>query len=582
MSFDAQNLVGPCRCDFRDPTIRADSTAAVVKQNDLVLISDSADFSTIRFRGWVKQINPNDLSVEGVAYRAFDMRYRLEREIPAMRNGGYAWQYNRDGNPNATAPGYGWYNFWTVGQALHDVLEHAFDVPSGAMPNAGSGSNIPEHHTSTVDVNNTYLTSSDVTDYDKETIDDMDRELITFDVSGSCLGQVFTLLCQEQTEHAWYIHADSAALVIVDISASTPVNINAGELGHHVDESGKSYNLQSCKLTFSLDGVYSKVTVQGKDKVLFCRPKDIVYPVVSNTPGQYWTVSDTESALEKGWDPWLEQFWDYDTAKYGGYNGDDAMEWVWKRYIVHTEDHWPWRPGIAGDAGWNFNCGHLFYANEQGKKLGWGGGSYIIYFDKGAIKFWSALPPGWHKNLYCWMAYYSPFVVSVGHSGSAYSNYGHKAELVLVNENFEHGNSRWPDNSTYGGGYGGQEAHDDTARMTQIATRIHAALSSEIASAELAINPIDLDTYTVHKKVNLKNLDKWGGIGLQIFHIRVDCERETMTLACANRVDGVSMDGIKEFEYWIGIYKRQQDAAHQRRRLLGPPGEASYETMEGS
>ena len=153
--------------------------------------------------------------------------------------------------------------------------------------------------------------------------------------------------------------------------------------------------------------------------------------------------------------------------------------------------------------------------------------------------------------------------MSVGHSGSAYSSYGHEAELVMVDEMFEHPTSKWPTTT----GYATDEVRDDTARMTSIATTMHTMLSTELKQATLVINPVDLDTYTLKKKINLQNLDKWSTIGLQIGVIQVDCTTNRMTLCCSNKLQGVARDAFKYYAYQLALWKRRMKDKQKDRRV---------------
>lgn len=541
-------MTGPATAVFRDPSIRGDD-AGVVLQNSHIEIS-ADDFETLCFNGWVREIKPAPVGASGVEYTAIDMRGRMETEIRAQRNGGYRWSYNERSNSNPTAPGYGWHKFWKVGEIICDVLEHALGFPQL------TGTNLPSHHTDEGDVTDTYLTTDDIASYDGEAILAMDREIVSFDVMGQTLGEVLTFLCDEQTDYGWWIDPATGTLEIWNIADSEAVNVNAGQLGHWVDESGVTYNLQANRnMTFSLNQVYTKVTIQGMDKCMEIKPSNIVYPVGIDPSG----VGNAE--MEKGWNPALEGSWSEEEFEAGTYTGDDAYEWVWRRWIPKAESQWPWCSGTVNASPYIFS-GQAFYGDtvngDKSKCTAGTTGSYIVYLDVGTLLFWHPVHPDYrNKKFFCWYRHYAPFTVSVGPGGSAYEDYGHVAEHLICDDDFEHSSSRWP--SWSGNPNNTADIRDDTDRMEDIATTLHGMLSREIKSFELQISPIDMATYTLKKKVNLANLEQWADIGLQILSIDVEPPTNRMTLHCANTLSGGTEKAMKHYAQMKVVWQRKQD-----------------------
>jgi len=523
-----------------DPTVRHDETSAI-SQNDLIEISHNKWASKL-FKGWVRMNEPRGISQEGIEFKAVDARYILEREIPCRINGWYFWQYNKNGSWDASAPSYGYKNYWTVGQALCDVIEHAM---------GNEWNTIPRHHDSSTDVTDTYLDDETYfsQNYPYSDILTLDQTLPEFNINGSMFGEVVTRLLEIQGDCGWYINPDNMDFELVKLTASTAIDVEAGELGHWVDEAGKDYKLINNQITLALDGVYTYVTISGRDKVEEAKPSKIQDPAGVDQDG----IGDAR--LMPAWDPSLESTWSQTKWDNGDYDGDGTYEYVWRLFKPRNphQRKWVCTTGAGSQAVINESpqvySGTLFYGDDDnGNKYqvdGTNAGTYAVFPEQGIVMFWEPLPSAYRsKKFYAWYKYQAPFTVTVGPDGDAYDNYGYEGHLALHNEEYEHSTSRWPVSDTdYHQLY--MEERDDTTVMTEYANNILSRSGNEVMGAEVEIDGIDVENYTLKKKINFANLAKWSSVGLQIYHIRILPHEDKMILSVANRVEGVTVNGLK-------------------------------------
>jgi len=182
------------------------------------------------------------------------------------------------------------------------------------------------------------------------------------------------------------------------------------------------------------------------------------------------------------------------------------------------------------------------------------------------VIFAAPLAGAWRTTDYAvWCFHQDPFVVTVGPTGSAYTNYGYEGHMVVYDESFEHDTAHWP--TTASSIYYGIDIRDDTTRMTNLANRIVAITAREKIFGEWVVDGIDIDDYTVHKKLNLINLSQWSDIGLYLFHIDCDVANDTMKLSVANRVDAVSINGVSMFQSNLMRFRRDSALRAFRRTL---------------
>ncbi|MEW6359652.1 MAG: hypothetical protein AB1696_25165 [Planctomycetota bacterium] len=533
--------------------VRHDASPSYLTNNNLVEVYLDG---TKRFHGWLRVNDPQGIGREGVVYTAYDIKWRLLNEVYAKINGSARYLYNEEGARDPEAPDYGFDNYWTVGQVIIDILEHALGLPEG-------GSDIPVHHDSNgADVTNTYLDSSWIAGYDAEMILTLTESLDEFELNCTRFGEALDILLQWQGDCFWYIDPSTRALAIRKLSASTAVDINAGEVNHFVDESGKSYDLVDDALSLDLSESYTKIILQGRDQTVEVRPAGL------NLIHSNWPSGAADDALmEKAWNASLEGSWNQADYDAGNYVGTD-YEWVWRLYRARSQQNRTWRYGLMVEYGSPLGyTGRMFYHDGSNLYRCTTGttGTYAIYASSGQICFLNPLPVAYRGySFYFWGRVERPFQVAVGPSGSAYTNYGLVSELAMYNEGWETESSAWP---TYGDYDLGLTVRDDTAKMTSLANKLVACYGKERMSVEVVVDSVDFDRYNLTKKLNFANLTgaKWSGVNLQVFHIIVGPERDTMRLSAANRIDGVTINGTHIHRLWeLNVRRAQQERQRQR------------------
>jgi len=553
--FD-RSRIRPQTATVVDHTIRHDA-AGVVTNNAKIQISDD-DWATIFFEGVVRVIDPQGITNEGIEYLVVDERWLLEKEVFARINGSYQYSWNDQGHSDHSAPGWGNLNFWTVGEIIIDLLEHALGTPP-------AGSDIPSHHHTRAGgtpVTDTYLTVADIASYDAADILEMDAEIDMFDINGTFLGAAITDLLEIQREVSWYIDPVTKAFTLVKHTDAVALNVQAGAVDNHVSKAGTNYVLMDDPMQFSLDGVYTRCILQGMPKISEAKPPNIVDPA-SIDPA---AVDD--SLLCKAWDTTLEGAWSQAAFDAGNYTGDDTYEWVYRRFRSRQPHRLSWAPGIVNASPFCWS-GMLFY-NSSGSNYSRvrnsNAGLYVTYLSLGTVIFTEPLAVAYRNLQYAdWYMYYEPFVVDVGPSGTAYTNYGYEGTMVIVDESFQHATSLWP--YVAGTTYFGVEVRDDTGRMTALANRILGVTSDEKVSGEWQVDGIDLSTYALNKKLNLTNLAQWSSMGLYLFHVDCDVANDSMKLSVANRIDAVSINGISMFQSNLLRFRRENALRSFRRQL---------------
>ncbi|NOZ22615.1 MAG: hypothetical protein GXP25_16180 [Planctomycetes bacterium] len=549
-----QSAPGAWEAHLRED-VRHDESPAYLTNNNLVEITIDG---VKRFHGWLRANEPQGIAREGVAYTAYDIKWRLLNEVYARINGSVQHIYNEEGAHDPEAPGYGFDNYWTVGEVLIDILEHALGVPGG-------GSDIPEHHDGNgTDVTSTYLTSAWIASYEGSTLLSLTQPLDEFELNATRFGEALDRLLEWQSDCFWYIDPATRALVVRKLSASTAVSVNAGEVNHFVDESGKSYDLVDDAIQLDLSESYTKIVLQGRDQTTEVRPAGL------DTLSSKWPSGALDDALlEPAWDPDAETGWNQADADAGLYIGT-PKEWVYRLFRARSQTNRKWRWGFFNEYGAPLAyTGRTFYhdgANLHRCTTGTTG-SYAIYCNSGQICFLKYLPAAYRSySLYFWGRVERPWTVEAGPSGSAYTNYGLQSVLALYNEGWETESSSWPHYANYDYGL---TVRDDTSKLTNLANKLIGYYGKERMAVEVVVGGIDFSRYNLTKKLNFANLtgSKWGGVNLQIFHIVVDPEQDTMRLSAANRIDGVMVNGQHIFRLWDMQRERRQKERIQQRTL---------------
>jgi hypothetical protein len=521
-------LLGAEKVVFRDETIRHDE-GVLVTNDDRVRVE--ADESVV-FDGWVRLNEPQGVAKEGIAYTAYGPRWRLENEVCVRVNGSYAYTYNPNSGRDSRAPEGGWLGRWTVGEVIVDLLEHALGIPE-------SGSAIPLHHSGSEDVYDVYMTSDLISGYDAETILSFTTRVTEFDVQGMRFGDALTLLLQQEGQVGWYIDPDTKELRFVWLGAGATVSLSAGEIGHHADELGKGYEVEDNPLRMSLEEVYTKIIIQGRNKTVEIRPEGM--------PGGRPQTPLGNARLEKGWDPSLETSWRWEDWRAGHYNGDNRYEWVWRRYVAAPVEQRVWRLGMMQDDNGipygtgTWLCGVVFHGAEQGPKTRVFA-ERVIYYEYGVVLFLRPYLPPSGEGLWAWYRCEQPFVVTLGPAGSAYTNYGLISEMVIYDEGFEHKTSRLPTRGSYYSIFGGR---DDTGHMLQVAQRLLSVYGSERIYGAVVLDGISPGRFAPGTRVNFAHLQKWSNVGLDVMQTICEPQTETTRLLVGNDIVRFFFAGVR-------------------------------------
>jgi hypothetical protein len=447
---------------------------------DTVRIEDP--LGTVRFRGNVTAVRPGGVADEGVVYTASDKRFRLENEPVRINGRGmYVW------NPRGYVCSEGWGGEdspgrdggkWTCGEVIADILEHALGLPGGT-------SDISGHHGDACCIINTYLTADDIAGYTAADILSLDSAVGEFSVDDTPVAQAIgLLLALNGGFYGWYLDPATGDLEVVDLDALPITDLQAGRLGHWQDEAGTDYVLLGNELEWSLDGVASTVAIQGQDRTVEVRPRNI---------------QDKTTGLGSGNPP---------------QNGGGELEFVaapWRGWdSAYRALCQPYRPltgkeidsgGLSTPPYGMGGCTHLprvYRGTDLGVKTYYrptSGINPIWLITTGMIGFEEvpALGPG--EKLWGWYWARVPFTVTSGPDGDAYHWYGYQRTRTVYDPSFRHASS-WPQPGT----------PDDAAAMAVLANRLLRIFRDVRRQGTLSCDRVDFDAFALTGRYNLANL----------------------------------------------------------------------------
>jgi len=516
---------------------RHDESPSWLSNNNLVEVYID---SVRRFYGWLRVNEPGGIAQEGVTYAAYDIKHRLTAEEYIQINGAFRYIYNKDGEHDSHAPGVGFLNYWTVGEIIIDILEHALGYPTG-------GSDIPTHHASSADITDTYLTSAWIASYDAAAILTLTQDCDEIDIEGARFGELIDELLDFQGDCFWYIDPADLAFVVHKLSSSSAVSVRAPEVGHHVDESGKDYDLEDNAIQLDLEETYTHIILEGRPFAEEVRPAGL-HEIFAPWPAG--ALGDAE--LIPAWTMADQTTWNSVDYHHGHYEGT-SKQWVYRLYHAKLQGDRVWRAGIVSPEGTHTARSGTVLVSKAGGKLlqaKYNSGGYWVYPSRGEVCFYDPLDEYWldQCTYYFWARVEHPFQVEVGPSGaSAYTSYGITSKLVFINDEWWHPDSNWGDDSN---AYDyGRRTRDDRPKMTTWANQLQSIYGKERMSCEIKIDGIDFSRYNLQKKLNFDNLtgSKWSGVNLQVASIVVDPANDSMSLSCGNRLDGIMRDSIHIF-----------------------------------
>ncbi|HOX38746.1 MAG TPA: hypothetical protein PL033_12220 [Candidatus Brocadiia bacterium] len=519
---------GPSRAELFAAD-RLDAASGLLENNDLVQIWHASESSeNLIFHGWIYRVIPGSVATEGVSYLALDRRARLA-DAKVRVNGGYSYAWNRRGfhcdhGAGAAGPG-GLNSLWTTGEILIDILEHALGVPE-------DGSAIPSHHADASYVTEPFLSASDYT-YIASDVLAMDAQVTEFSVNGESLAEAITRLVDATGgDYGWRVAPDGRIRVVNHRLCPT-VSVRAGEEGHYVDEAGKDYNLEDNRLSFNLDGVFTRVTIQGDDGTDMVMPANVL-------EGENEETGNSEVLLVSSDEP--------------GWHS------VWR--LPHDQERMSWRP-VSSDVpeGWGTfpNGPRLYRGTREGGKIAlaptdwfYNPQNFMIYVWPGAD--WEL---GEDETLWGWYYYNTPFKVTAGPSGSAYSDYGFDAEYVIYDPEWK-SPTGWPQSS--------QSASD---AMAQLAAELVAQYGDARICGTVTIDAASRSDLDLERRISFANLDgnKWSDLDVGIMQTDWEPARRRVTHTVAHRI--TALDGYREARRRMELSAFMKNALYKEEKLRG-------------
>ena len=513
----------------------ADPTPALY---DEVVITDCGGDSTttttegaivgrVLFRGNIVQRRPGGIAGEGIVFIAAGRRFALQNE-PVRVNGRSHYMWNRRGFTCNSAsgedsPGCDGLK-WTAGEIVIDILEHALGIPGG-------GSDISGHHSAATTVTDTYLDAADVAGYTAADWTALDSMIGEFSVDNTSVADALDMLLGLNGGfYGWYIDPDGANLVLVNLDTCPVTNLAAGELGHWQDEGGKDYVLLDNHLDWSLDGVCSRIVIQGTDATTEERP--------ANIEGSANATLGDGGELELVAAPWL------------GYG-------ACYRSVAHAKRLPTLRPVDAAGAytppdgwvSWVNNGPRVYQGTDAGAKAIYNPGAPnrhpIWNRVTGMIMFVNAPALGPAVKLWGWYFARIPFEGAAGPDGDAFWWYGYDRTRYVYDTAFKSTTS-----------YPVAGTADDLAAMRVLARRLLRLYKGVRRQGRLVCDVADVDAYGIDQRYAVTNLTansdtpalpitttttqipgnpaEWSTLNINAVEVVYDFEQGRTTLTVAN------------------------------------------------
>jgi len=444
--------------------------------------------STVVFRGNVTEVTPGGIAREGGVFVAHGKRFGLDN-APVRINGRGFYIWNRrghtgeDGDAGEDSPGQDG-GKWTAGEILIDILEHALGVPGG-------GSDIGGHHGSSCCCTNTYLTTSDVAGYTAATILSLNSVVGEFSVGNTSVGDAISMLLGLNGGFwGWHIDPDSGNLVVADLDTLSTTDIEAGELGEWQDAVGTDYRLLGNRLTWSLDGVFSTLVIQGTDGTSEEMPANI----------------EATSNAGKG------DFGETSNAGKGDFGELELVAAPWKGFAA------VYRPVCQGkrqltdkaiDPSDTYTppVGSFSSTHRPRVYIGTSSGSKTAYvppvtvrFPKfmlatGLIGFYETPSLGTGEKLWAWYWARAPFTVSEGPDGDAYDCYAYERTRTVHDPAFK-STTAWP----------APGEADDVTAMELLAERLLSSYMDVRRMGTLQCDGADFTAFPLARRYNVTQL----------------------------------------------------------------------------
>jgi hypothetical protein len=505
--------------------------------NDWVYVRD-VDTGEVLFRGNVTEISPRGVADEGVDVLARGRRFRLENE-PVNVNGAGFYIWNRRGHlcghdSGEDSPGRDG-GKWTCGEIIVDILEHALGLPAG-------GSAIPGHHSSPGCITGPYLDTLDVVDYEAADWLGLDSVCGEFSVDNTSVADAISaLILLNGGCYGWFIDP-YGVLRLIDMASLPSTEIRAGQLGHWQDEEGTDYRLLDNRLEWTLEGVYSRVMVQGTDRAVEVKPANLdgCGNVALNGGGEMELVARPWKSYPCAYRS-LDQPYRHWTGRSVGFSGS-------------CED---WRNtcecGVpAGLSGITLSpriykgtaTGPKQYLTPPHSGLAW-----RVNLLTGLVMFAWDVPPTLEPDEKLWGWHWArvPFTVTAGPAGTAYECSGHERTLKVYDPAFRHPTS-WPIAGT----------PDDETAMQTLAERLLDQVKDIRIQGRILCDEVDPAGLDILKRCSVLNLAAptggqcspdpldWAHLGLNIVEAVYDFGQNTTELTLANTL--FMLEGYSEMK----------------------------------
>ena len=503
---------------------------------DRVVIESVADGSTTTsssgggealFRGDIVERAPGGVSEEGIVFTARGRRFRLENE-PVRINGRSHYVWNRRGHQchnesGEDSPGRDG-GKWTVGEIAVDILEHALGLPD-------DGSDIAGHHSKPCCITDTYLSAEDIASYDASEWLALDTITGEFSVEDTPVAFALDMLVGLAGGfYGWYIDAEGV-LHLTDLTDCPTTDIQAGEFGHWQDEDGTDYRLLDNRLEWSLDGVATKIVVQGTDRTVEEKP--------ANIEGTGNAGRGELGELELVNAPWR--------------SFEAAYRHVCQSRRLPTMRNIDPESELTPPEGWTSfdHRPRLYRGTASGPK-------YLYEPDSGIFPTWNRVTGiiGFHEEpqldpgnppaveaekLWGWYYARVPFTASAGPDGDAYWWYGYERTVTVYDQAFKHPTS-WPQPGV----------PDDAQAMEVLAERLLEQRKDVRRQGVLVCDRVAPERFGLDTRFNVLNLgptvttpatttstmpphpDRWDTLQINAVSVTCDFESNTTELTVAN------------------------------------------------
>jgi hypothetical protein len=556
-----------------------------------VITCSADDWVTLCFSGHVTNNQNNGYGADTSTYTCLDMRERYSSLVHKWI-GHVHFRYNEDVatlvQPDSTCPLYWTTNdydgtgipkwWWTIGEIIIDVLEHACGVTKGVDTegNPPTGfSLIPDHHPAAPA--GAYLTDAEIMSWDGWLLLTdarfRDQQIGEIEFTSTFLTDILSELLEMAGNFGWYLDPDDMALHIVDLDATATVTVTAGVSGHCIDESGAGYELIDNPMGFNLSECITTAYIQGYPKRMEVRP-------------------DTDDI--RGYRAFhLDELGTHTVAHYPGttvaWDKDDAWQFV---YDTNNDDRqWYLRRfrGPVGQRVWDRSL--VSVASMSVVALEWLPGD-LDFRVAGAIQE-ARYNEGWFKlirwpsytdhlrhidNMHAWYVYIDQeFEYQYGPTGSAYSNYGYVGEIseycpeiiwentyrvrVLSSTGYANAvNAGWL-----------APARQETDMLEQRANYLMRGRGDEIVNGTITTDGVDLAKWLPPgKRLRFANLGKWSTLDCPITEVTFFPNEDRTELTINNQkpmdqANSLATLARKAKERRIVAFWRQQQALYRQK-----------------